>query len=81
MQLIEDWKKQFPKLWSVRLSLLAGVMSSAEAGLELYFTGKPALVSIAAALVSFGAAFARVVSQPDLQAILQEIQDARKSDE
>lgn len=78
MQLIEDWKKQFPKLWSVRLSLLAGVMSSAEAGIDLWLTGKPALIAILAALVAFGAAFARVVSQPDLQAILQELQDAKK---
>ncbi|MEN7529227.1 hypothetical protein [Cupriavidus sp. DL-D2] len=81
MQFIEDWKKQFPKLWSVRLSLLAGVMSSTEAGIELWLTGKPAMVAMLAALVSFAAAFARVVSQPDLQAVLQEIQDARKADE
>lgn len=66
MTFIEEAKKQFPKLWSVRLSLLAGVLSSLEAGVATYLTGKPALVAIAAALVAFAAAFARIVAQPQL---------------
>lgn len=81
MQLIEDWKTKFPKLWSVRLSILAGVLSSAEAGVEIWLTGKPAMVALLVALVSFGAAFSRIVSQPNLDALLQEITDARKDAE
>ncbi len=77
MQLIEDWKKQFPKLWSVRLSLLAGLLSSAEAGVDVWLTGKPSIIAIVAALVAFGATVARVIAQPDLQAILEELQGAK----
>jgi len=67
IQLIDEAKKLFPKLWSVRLSLLAGLISSAEAGVDTYLTGKAPLVAIAAALVAFAAAFARIVAQPALQ--------------
>ena len=67
MEFIEEAKKQFPRLWSVRLSLLAGLLSSLEAGADMYLTGKPALAAVAAALVAFAAAFSRIVAQPALK--------------
>ncbi|AEI76708.1 hypothetical protein CNE_1c13590 [Cupriavidus necator N-1] len=70
MELIEEAKKQFPRLWSVRLSLLAGFLSSLEAGADMYLTGKPAMAAIAAALVAFAAAFSRIVAQPALKDLI-----------
>lgn len=64
MTLIDDWKRQFPKLWSVRFSLLAALLSGIEVGLQLYLTGKTPVVALGAGLLSLGAAVARVVAQP-----------------
>lgn len=66
MQLIEDWKRQFPKLWSVRLALLAAVLSGLEVGVTFYLTGKPPMIAAGAMLVSIAAAVSRVVAQPSL---------------
>ncbi|MNE68242.1 hypothetical protein D3C76_1047410 [compost metagenome] len=64
MTLIEDWKQQFPKLWSVRLALLAAVISAFEVGFNLYATGQPPLIALSSMLVSLGSAIARIVAQP-----------------
>lgn len=64
MKFIDDWKAQFPKLWSVRLSLLAALASAAEAGMHLYASGTPPLLVIAAGCTSIGAAIARIIAQP-----------------
>ena len=64
MAFIEDWKRQFPKLWSVRLALLSAVFSAIEAGFNVYTTGQPPLIALSAMLVSLGSAIARVVAQP-----------------
>jgi hypothetical protein len=66
MQFIEDWHKQFPKLWSVRFALLAALASAVETGMNLYATGTAPLLVIAAGLSSLGAAIARIVAQPSL---------------
>jgi hypothetical protein len=66
MKFIDDWKRQFPKLWSVRLALLAALASSIETGVNLYATGTAPLLVVAAALVSIGSAIARIVAQPSL---------------
>lgn len=66
MHLINDWKRKFPKLWSVRLSLLAALMSSVEVALNIYLTGRPPLIVLAAGLISLGAAASRVVAQAEL---------------
>lgn len=67
MEFIDDWKKTFPKLWSVRLALLSALASAIETGMQLYFTGQPPMIVIAAGLTSIGAAIARIVTQPALQ--------------
>jgi hypothetical protein len=66
MKFIDDWKTQFPKLWSVRLSLLAGLAGAAETGYQIYLTGQPPLIALSATLLSFGAAIARIVAQPSV---------------
>lgn len=66
MKFIDDWKAQFPKLWSVRLTLAAAVASAIETGVHLYATGTAPLLVVAAGLASLGAAIARIVAQPSV---------------
>ena len=66
MKFIDDWKKQFPKLWSVRFALVAALASAVETGMSLYATGTAPLLVVAAGLTSIGAAIARIVAQPAL---------------
>lgn len=66
MNLIQDWRRKFPRLWSVRLSLLAALLSAFEVGMNLWLTGRPPLIVIGAGLFSLCAAIARVISQPRL---------------
>lgn len=64
MTLIEDWKKIAPKLWSIRLSLLAAVMSSAQAGVEYFISGQRPVIAIITGLVALAAAVSRLIAQP-----------------
>lgn len=66
MNLIQGWRRKFPRLWSVRLSLLAALLSAVEVGMNLWLTGRPPLIVIGAGLFSLCAAIARVISQPRL---------------
>lgn len=76
MEFIEEAKKQFPRLWSVRLSLLAGLLSSLEAGADMYVTGKPTMAAVAATVVAFAAAFSRIVAQPALKDMIDAEKEA-----
>lgn len=66
MVFIDDWKRKFPKLWSVRLSLFASVLGAIEVGYQTYLTGHPPLITASMTLTSFGAAIARIVAQPSV---------------
>lgn len=66
MKLIDDWKRKWPKLWSVRLSLLAAAASGAEVAMTMWATGTAPILVLAAATVSIGAAISRIVAQPGL---------------
>jgi len=66
VKFIEDARKQFPKLWSVRFALLAAVASAIEAGMNLYATGTAPILVVATGMASLGAAIARVVAQPSV---------------
>lgn len=66
MQLIENWKRHFPRFWSVRLALLAAVLSGLEVGVNTYVTGQPPVIALGSMVVSIGAALARVIAQPEL---------------
>lgn len=67
MKLIADARHVFKKAWSVKLTLLASVLSAIEGGVQYYLTGTPAMFAIGASLISLGAAFARVVAQDELK--------------
>lgn len=66
MKLIDDAGHLWHRLLSVRLSLLAGFASAADAGWEAHVSGSPRWISVATAAISFGAAIARMIAQPDL---------------
>lgn len=69
--LIDDARRVWYKLWSLRLNLLAALLSSVEAVIHLapdLFVAKlgQGRFALAALVVSLGAAFARIVKQPKL---------------
>lgn len=67
MKLIDGWFEKFPKLWSVRLSLLAAVLGAAEVVLPLFQTFIPrGTFAVVSAVVAIGAAVARVIAQPSV---------------
>ena len=66
MKFIDDWRVQFPKLWSVRFTLLAALASAIETGMHLYATGTAPLLVVAAGMASLGAAVARIIAQPSV---------------
>jgi len=66
MKFINDWRAQFPKLWSVRFTLLAALASAIETGMHLYATGTAPLLVVAAGMASLGAAVARIIAQPSV---------------
>lgn len=66
MNFIANWQKQFPRLWSVRLSLLASLVGVGEVAHQTYVMGQPPIVVLSAALISLGAALARIVAQPSV---------------
>lgn len=68
MKLIEDWDKVLKKAWSVKFSILAALLGGIELAVQLV---KPAGVpdgafAAFAAVVSIGAAFARILQQQEL---------------
>lgn len=64
MKLIPDWRLVLRKAWSVKFSLLATVLSAAEAGVQYWLTGTPPMLAIGATVLSLGAGLARLVAQP-----------------
>ncbi|MFY3148526.1 hypothetical protein ACOTF6_09620 [Achromobacter xylosoxidans] len=66
MTFIQNWRRKFPRLWSVRLAMIAAMLSAIEVAMNLWLTGKPPLIVIGAGLFSLCAAIARVISQPRL---------------
>jgi len=66
VNLIQNWRQKWPRLWSVRLALVAALLSAVEVAMNVWLTGKPPLIVISAGLFSLCAAIARVVSQPRL---------------
>lgn len=74
MRLIDDWKKKVTKLWSIRLGLLAALLSGLEVIIPLFADafqrGTFAIMSFAATVAAM---IARLVAQPS-------IHDTEKSD-
>jgi len=66
MEFIDDWKKQFPKLWSVRFALGSAVAAACQVAFDLYSTGTAPKFAIAAAFGSLCAAGSRIILQPSV---------------
>lgn len=67
MKLASDWKDVLRKAWSIRLMILAGVLSGVEIVLPLFADALPRGTFAALSGVSVAAAFvARLVAQKDL---------------
>jgi hypothetical protein len=66
MQLIPEWKRIVRRAWSLRLIVLAGVLSAGEVVLPLFSDAVPrGQFALLALLTTVGAAIARVVAQPE----------------
>lgn len=69
MTLLSDWKKILRKAWSVRLALLAAVLSSIEVTLPLFADVVPrGVFASLSMLVGVCAVAARLVAQPKMDA-------------
>lgn len=67
MELLPDWKKVARRAWSVRLAIIAALFSGAEVVLPLFMDALPRdLFAILSFVTVVGAAFARVVAQPEM---------------
>jgi len=69
MNLIDDWQALAPKLWSIRLALLASGLGVLEITLPLFQSFVPPMYfGVASVLVGLASAFARIVAQPQARA-------------
>nr|WP_319389261.1 hypothetical protein [uncultured Cohaesibacter sp.] len=69
MQLVNDWRRVLKRAWSIRLMLLAGVLSGLEVALPIIGDFLPVHPGIFAALsgLTVGAAFvARLLAQQEM---------------
>ena len=65
MHLINDFGRVFMKLWSVRLAIVAGVLSGIEVILPLFIDAIPrGTFAIASFMVTVASIVARAVAQP-----------------
>ena len=68
MSLVENWRDVLKKAWSVRLIVLAAILSGIEAVLPMFETSFPNGVFVAASgFVTAGALLARVIAQKEFQ--------------
>lgn len=69
MQLVTDWKLVLKKAWSIRLMVLASLLSGAEVILPQFTDVVPPTVFAILSFVVVGGAFvARLVAQPKMEA-------------
>ena len=65
MELLPEWKKIARRAWSIRLSIIAALLSGAEVVLPLFIDVLPRNLFASLSFVAVvGAAVARVVAQP-----------------
>ena len=72
MELVEDWQLILRRAWSIKFSILAAILGGIELAVQLIQPAdvRPGLFAGIAALISMGAAGARLLAQ-------KEITDAR----
>ena len=71
MKLIEDWKRVLRRAWSIRLIVLAGVLSGLEFGLPFldgFVTIPRGLFAVLTTAATVGACIARLVAQRSVHA-------------
>lgn len=67
MRLIDDFRSVFPRLWSVRLAILAGILSGIEVILPLFSDAMPrGRFAIASFVVTMASIVARAIAQPSI---------------
>lgn len=67
MNLVANWRAVLRKAWSLRLMLLAAVLSAAEVALPFFVDAVPRGAFAAISALTVGAAFvARLIAQKDL---------------
>jgi hypothetical protein len=65
MDLLPEWKRVVRRAWSVRLSIIAAILSGVEVVLPLFVDAMPRnLFASLSFLAIVGATLARVVAQP-----------------
>jgi len=65
VNLIDDWQALAPRLWSIRLALLAAALGAMEVALPLFQTVIPPMwFGVASVVVGIGSAIARLIAQP-----------------
>lgn len=68
MHLINNFGRVFPRLWSVRLAIVAGALSGVEVILPLFVDALPrGYFAIASFVVTLASIVARAIVQPSLQ--------------
>lgn len=68
MSLLPDWKRVIKKAWSMRLMLMAGLLSGCEAVLPLFVDALPRGIFAGLTLAVIPLAMAaRVIAQKDMQ--------------
>jgi hypothetical protein len=66
MRLVQDAKRIWHRLWSVRLALLSALLSAIESCMNYIATGQAPVFVILAFFVSIGSVVARLVAQESL---------------
>lgn len=67
MKLLYDWKEVLKKAWSIRLMLLAGLLSGIEVALPLFVDAFPrGAFAALSAFTTMGALVARITAQRNL---------------
>lgn len=67
IHLAPDWKDILKKAWSVRLMILAGILTAIEVVLPLFFDAIPRNVfAVAIGITTAAALVARLIAQKDL---------------
>lgn len=83
MNIINDWKWFVRKAWSIRLAVLAAVLSGCEIVLPLFVDTMPRnLFAVLSMLAAIGAGVARVIAQPKMERrkAPRNVPDERRSD-
>ena len=68
MQLLNDWRTILVRAWSVRLMVVAAILSGAEVALQFYAPNWPdGILATTSGLVTAGALVARILAQSNME--------------